>query len=534
MPRTRSNNSSSSLESEGTWGQGELYELLVLMVVGACVWFIGVGQGVFDRVGRYIIQHELLNLVMLTACLGVGAVVATIRKSILLRRAIAARMAAEALAEKSARHDALTGLPNRRLFGETLESALSRCSAHETFAVLLIDLDRFKPVNDLHGHAAGNAVLCAVADRLRGLMPRGGVAARVGGDEFVVLVPFFQDRDALVTLVQRINAAVREPVPWNHGQVEVDSTIGVAFATPGDHDPDALLHAADVAMYQGKREGRGTFRFFHSEMDVALRARARLESDLRAAINRGEVRPFYQPIVSLPERDLVGFEALARWDSPEHGSVPPDVFISVAEETGMICDLTCRILREACSDARGWPPNLQLSVNISATQLRDPRLAAALLAILTETGFPSGRLEVEIAETALLSDLEAARAALTSLQNLGVKIALDDFGAGYSNLRHLREQRFNKIKIDKSYLANVEQGGERAKLADAMMQIGASLSLQTTAEGIESDANLDWLSNQGCDFAQGYLFGSAMSKDEADKFIQSGKAASSPPEAHAA
>jgi len=382
----------------------------------------------------------------------------------------------------------------------------------------------------VHGHAAGNAVLCEVADRLRRLMPPGAVAARLGGDEFVALIPFYQDRQALVALAQQIIATVREPIPWNHGQVEVDSTIGVAFAMPEDRDPDALLRAADVAMYQGKREGRGTFRFFHTEMDIALRARARLESDLRAAINRGEIRPSYQPIVSLPDRDLVGFEVLARWDSPEHGSVPPDVFVPVAEETGMIGDLSHKILRQACADARSWPPNLQLAVNISAPQLRDPRLPAALLAILAETGFPAGRLEVEIAETALLSDLETARGALTSLQNLGVKIALDDFGAGYSNLRHLREQRFNKIKIDKSYLANVERGSERGRLADAIIQIGASLSLQTTAEGVESDANLDWLSDQGCDFAQGYLFGNAMSKDEADEFVQVGKATPTAPE----
>jgi diguanylate cyclase (GGDEF)-like protein len=521
-------------EKRGTWGQGELYEFLVLMVVGASAWFVGVDLGVFDRVSRYVIQNNLLNFVMLTCCLGVGAAVATVRKSILLRKAIAARMAAEAVAEMTARHDSLTGLPNRRLFHETLEAALVRCTSDDAFAVLLIDLDRFKPVNDVHGHAAGNAVLCAVADRLRELVSPAGVAARLGGDEFVALIPYREDRDALVSLVQQIIAALREPVPWNHGQVEVDSTIGVAFATPQDRDPDALLHAADVAMYQGKREGRGTFRFFHTEMDIALKARARLESDLRAAITRGEIEPSYQPIVSLPARTLVGFEVLARWDSPEHGSVPLDVFIPVAEETGMIGDLFNGILRQACSDARSWPAHLQLAVNISAIQLRDPRLSAMLLAVLTETAFPPGRLEVEISETALLSDLEAARRALTALQNLGVKIALDDFGAGYSSLQHLRELRFSRIKIDKSYVSNLEQGSERAKLADAIIQIGASLSLQTTAEGIESDASLSCLSDHGCDFAQGFLFGSAMSKIEADKFIQFGSVAASSPAACAA
>jgi EAL domain-containing protein (putative c-di-GMP-specific phosphodiesterase class I) len=287
-------------------------------------------------------------------------------------------------------------------------------------------------------------------------------------------------------------------------------------------------------MYHGKRAGRGTFRFFHAEMDVALKARARMETDLRAAITRGEIRPFYQPIVALPAQDLVGFEVLARWDSPEHGPVPPDIFIPIAEETGMISDLSRRILRQACSDARSWPQHLQMAVNISAVQLHDPRLPDTLLGILGDTGFQPGRLEVEITESALIKDVDAAYAVLASLQNLGVKIALDDFGTGYSSLQHLRELRFNKIKIDRSYITNLEQGSDRAKLVDAIIQIGASLSLQTTAEGIEDDANLDWLSDQGCDFGQGYLFGRPMSKEDTDSFIRAGKAAQSSPATHAA
>jgi diguanylate cyclase (GGDEF)-like protein len=522
------------LGKRGTWGQGELYELLVLMVIGSCVWFIGAGFGAFDRFGRFAIQHDLMNFVVLSSCMGLGAVAATVRKSILLRKAIAARIAAEALAEQTARHDALTGLANRRLFHETLERALGNCTDDDSFAVILIDLDRFKPVNDLHGHAAGNAVLCAVADRLQELLPPGSTAARLGGDEFVALVPFRNDREAVTSLIKQIMAAVRRPISWNRGHVEVDATIGVAFAKPEDADSDALLHAADVAMYHGKRAGRGTFRFFHAEMDVALKARARMETDLRAAITRGEIRPFYQPIVALPAQDLVGFEVLARWDSPEHGPVPPDIFIPIAEETGMISDLSRRILRQACSDARSWPQHLQMAVNISAVQLHDPRLPDTLLGILGDTGFQPGRLEVEITESALIKDVDAAYAVLASLQNLGVKIALDDFGTGYSSLQHLRELRFNKIKIDRSYITNLEQGSDRAKLVDAIIQIGASLSLQTTAEGIEDDANLDWLSDQGCDFGQGFLFGRPMSKEDADSFIRAGKAAQSSPAAHAA
>ena len=504
------------------------------MFIGACVWIIGAQFGVFDRFGRFAIAHSLMNFVMMGCCIGLGAAAATVRKSILLRRAIAARIAAEALAEQTARHDALTGLANRRLFHESLEAALTKCAGANGFAVIQIDLDRFKPVNDLHGHAAGNAVLCAVADRLHELLPAGSIAARLGGDEFVALVPFCGDREALTNLIKQMMAAVRRPIPWNHGHVDVDATIGVAFATADDQDPDALLHAADVAMYHGKRAGRGTFRFFHAEMDVALKARARMETDLRAAISRGEIRPFYQPIVALPAQDLVGFEVLARWDSPEHGPVPPDVFIPMAEETGMIGDLSGRVLRQACADAQSWPHHLQMAVNISSEQLRDARFPVMLLGILSESGFAPGRLEVEITESALIKDAAAARAALESLQKFGVRIALDDFGAGCSSLQHLRELRFNKIKIDRSYITNLEQGSERAKLVDAIIQIGGSLSLQTTAEGIEDDANLDWLSGQGCDFGQGYLFGRPMSKEDADSFIRIGKEAPIAPTANAA
>jgi diguanylate cyclase (GGDEF)-like protein len=242
-----------------TWGQNELFELLALMMMGVCVWIIGVQFGVFARVTRYAVEHGLMDLVMLSGCMGFGVFAATVRKSILLRKAIVARMAAEELAEATARHDALTGLPNRRLFQETLGVALGARKPDDSFALMLIDLDRFKPVNDVHGHAAGNAVLCAVADRLCDLVPSGSTVARLGGDEFAALLPCGKDQDALASLAQQMIASVRNPIPWNHGQVEVDATIGIALAARIDDKPDALLHGADIAMYEGKREGRGTF-----------------------------------------------------------------------------------------------------------------------------------------------------------------------------------------------------------------------------------------------------------------------------------
>ena len=314
-------------------------------------------------------------------------------------------------------------------------------------------------------------------------LPPGSTAARLGGDEFVALVPFRNDREALTSLIKQVMAAVRRPIPWNRGHVEVDATIGVAFAKPGDTDPDALLHAADVAMYHGKRAGRGTFRFFHAEMDVALKARARMETDLRAAITRGEIRPFYQPIVALPAQDLVGFEVLARWDSPEHGAGAAGRLHSGGRRDGNdrrpFVTASCgrpAPTREAGRSICKWR-SIFLPCS-SATRDCPPRCSASS----PRAAFAPGRLEVEITESALIKDVDAAHAALESLQNLGVKVALDDFGTGYSSLQHLRELRFNKIKIDRSYITNLEQGSERAKLVDAIIQIGASLSLQTTAE----------------------------------------------------
>ena len=506
---------------QDTWQQGELYEALSLMMIGACLWLIGTQLGIFNYVAFFAIQHNLLNLVMLSGCMGVGLLIAAVRKSFMLRTAIMTLIEAERQADFSARHDALTGLANRRYFLETFKEVLKSRRPRDQFSVMLIDLDRFKPVNDVHGHAAGNAVLCGVADRLRQIVPPGSMVARLGGDEFAMLIPYDGDQDALIVLARDIIAAVQNPIPWNQSQVDVGVTIGIALVTPENSDPDVLLHAADLAMYQGKREGRGTFRFFEAEMDIALKARAQLEADLRLGIIRGEIAPFYQPIVKLPSEELVGFEVLARWNHPANGVIAPDDFIPVAEERGLIADLFYGLLRQACSDARNWPSHLCLAVNVAPQQIQDPLLPERILAILTETGFAPSRLEVEITETALVNGLEVARSTLISLQNIGVKIALDDFGTGYSSLYHLRELRFDKLKIDKSYVTTLKQGNKRAKLIDAIIQLGASMSLETTAEGIETSTNLSWLSNQGCTHGQGYLFGRPMPKETADHYLNS-------------
>jgi diguanylate cyclase (GGDEF)-like protein len=506
-------------ETSTAWGRGELYETLCLLIIGAGIWFVGVTLGTFDFLNGIVSAYGLNDLLMLAACMGVALCGASVRKSIILRRLMLQRDASAAQAEAIARHDGLTGLANRRRFIDAVERAHAAVGTEPSSAVLLIDLDRFKPVNDLYGHAAGNAVLCAVADRLQALLPPGGVAARLGGDEFAMLVPVEHGSEGLTRLAQTVIASISEPVSWNQNDLKVGATVGVAIIAADHADADAVLHAADLAMYQGKKDGRGNYRFFRSAMDEELRARARMETELRTAIETGAIEPYYQPVVSLPEKEIVGVEVLARWRHPTRGLVGPTEFIPIAEETGMIADLSYNLIRRACLDARSWPAHLVLAVNIAPHQFQDAWLTERILAILTETGFPPGRLEVEITESALIQDLEATRATLLSLRQLGVRIALDDFGTGYSSLYHLRELKFDKLKIDRSYVDAITMSDERAKLVDAIIKLGTSLGLSTTAEGIETDASLDWLSDQGCHFGQGYLFGRAMPKAEIDDIL---------------
>ena len=504
----------------GSWGEGELYEALCLLLTGVGLWMVGVHLGAFEALNGFVQGYGLSDLFMLLALMGLAMVVASAVKSVRLRRAMAERDGAAARAEAIARHDVLTGLANRRLFVERVEQECAAAGPDAHAAVLLVDLDRFKPVNDIYGHAAGNAVLCAVADRLRALLPARGIAARLGGDEFAMLVFLDNGSEGLAKLAQAAVAAIARPVEWTGNELKVGATIGIAAISLEGGDAEFVLHAADLAMYQGKKDGRGTYRIFRSAMDLELKARARLETELRAAIESGEIEPFYQPVVSLPGKELIGVEVLARWRHPERGLLAPSAFIPIAEETGMIADLSYRLLRRACLDARDWPAHLQLAINIAPQQFQDRWLAERILAILTETGLAPSRLEVEITETALVNDLDATREILTSLQNLGVRIALDDFGTGYSSLYHLRELKFDKLKIDRSYVDTISMSEERAKLVDAIIKLSSSLGLVTTAEGIESHDSLDWLAEQGCDYGQGFLFGAPMEKEALEAVIR--------------
>lgn len=489
------------------WRSSEVYELACFLIIAECIWLAGVKLKLFDALQELSVAYGLSDLIMLGCLMSFAMMAGAFRKSFILRREIRSRARAESRAQSLARQDALTGLPNRKLLLDFIEQTAREITAGEAYAVFVLDLDRFKPVNDIHGHAAGDAVLCEVAGRLTSLLPRGGFAARLGGDELAVVLPFKPQSDEPAEFAQKAIAAVTAPITWSTTQVQVGATVGIALLPADATDAATLLRSADIAMYRGKREGRGTYRFFEPGMDEELQARAMIEGELRSAITNGDIRPFYQPLVNLADKKLLGFEVLARWYHPSKGILPPTLFIPIAEDTGLISDLSYSLLRQACFDAKTWPAHLQLAVNVSPFQLQDQWLPERILGILTETGFPPSRLEVEITETALVQDINAARRTLKSLQNIGIRIALDDFGTGYSSLYHLRELKFDKIKIDQSYVRSLGRNPESTKIVDAIIGLGKSLGLLTTAEGIETPADLAYLTDQGCSFGQGYLFG---------------------------
>ncbi|MDR3473461.1 MAG: EAL domain-containing protein [Devosia sp.] len=439
-----------------------------------------------------------------------------------LEQAQAATQAAQEQAQALARHDALTGLPNRRVFSAELQTALAHVQAGSgNCSVFSVDLDRFKQVNDLQGHPVGDLVLCEVALRLRKAVRDGDTVARLGGDEFAIITPTgTQGHPELeIRLAQRLIDLLCAPMQFGATQVEIGASVGIASAPANGTDADDLLRAADIALYRAKNDGRSTFRFFEQSMDQELRAQAALEADLRRAVSEGAIKAHYQPLVDINENRIYGFEVLARWEHPERGWVPPATFIPLAERLGLMAALTASLLHQACRDALQWDASIILSVNISAVQLRDAALPTQLLTILNEEGFPPSRLEIEITETALVSDLETARQVLSALQSIGIKVSLDDFGTGYSSLYHLREIKFDKVKIDRSFVESMEENSESLKIVDSILSLAKSIGLPAVAEGIENQQVLQRLTDRGCEFGQGYLFGKAMTAEKATEAL---------------
>ncbi|KMO38658.1 diguanylate phosphodiesterase, partial [Methylobacterium variabile] len=421
-------------------------------------------------------------------------------------RDLRARKRAEARIAYLAHHDALTGAPNRASFNARLaqEIALAQ-AAGRPLAVLCADLDRFKEVNDLFGHAAGDALLRSVCAAITGVLGPGQMLARLGGDEFAVLAPGL-DAGAAESLGEAILAALRQDDTGPAGAIAAAS-LGIALYPHDGEDAEILMVQADTALYRAKQEGRGRLRFYEARMGVQIRERRSLEHDLRHAAERGELRVVYQPQTRIGSGEAVGFEALLRWQHPVRGTVPPNRFIPIAEETGSILGIGEWVLRETCREAASWDRKLRIAVNVSAVQLHAPGFAELVHEILFTTGLAPARLELEITETALIRDLPRALATLRRIKALGVRIAMDDFGTGYSSLSNLRAFPFDKIKIDASFTRSVDTSEQAATIVRTVLGLGRGLGLPVLAEGVETSAELAFLDAEACHEAQGYLFG---------------------------
>jgi diguanylate cyclase (GGDEF)-like protein len=423
-----------------------------------------------------------------------------------------------------AHYDALTDLPNRVLFRERLDSGLRTIEAGQQLAVLYIDIDEFKRINDSLGHSIGDELLKAVAGRLRGCLAATDCVARLGGDEFAIIQTAVERPADTMDLIGRIYQAIREPFECVGHLLTTDASIGIALAPQDSTDLDQLLKNADLAMYEAKADGRRTYRFFEPGMDARVKALRTLELDLRQAIADGGFEIHYQPLLSLADNRVTGCEALLRWRHPRRGMISPAEFIPVAEETGMIDALGEWVLRTACAEAATWPDQIKVAVNVSPVQFRSQAFPLKVAVALAAAGLPAHRLELEITEAVLIRDDEAALAMLHQLRKLGVGIALDDFGTGYSSLSYLQRFPFDKIKIDRCFIKDVAESEGSACIVQAVVNIAAARRMTTTAEGVETEQQLDILRKLGCTEMQGYLFSPAVPAADISRLLLSRRA----------
>jgi diguanylate cyclase (GGDEF)-like protein len=421
---------------------------------------------------------------------------------------ITARRRAEQQVAFMARHDALTRLPNRVMFRERIEMAIAQSDRGIAAAVLFLDLDHFKAVNDTLGHPVGDRLLCAASGRLESCVRQVDTIARFGGDEFAVIQVGPERIEDVAVLAQRISDVLSAPYEVDGHRVIVGVSIGIALVPSDGTHPDILLKNADIALYRAKSDGRGVFRFFAPEMDARLQERRILELDLHRALAAQEFELFYQPLVSVASRRICGFEALMRWNHPTRGLLYPGAFIGIVEEMGLIVPLGQWALHQACHEAAGWPDDIKVAVNLSAVQFNNA-LVPAVTAAIAESGLPATRLNLEITESVLLQSTEQVLSILYELRSLGVSISMDDFGTGYSSLSYLRRFPFDKIKIDQSFIRDLAHNEDAAAIVRAVTQLGSALGMATTAEGVETPEQFDRLRAEGCSEVQGFFFSRA-------------------------
>jgi diguanylate cyclase (GGDEF)-like protein/PAS domain S-box-containing protein len=432
---------------------------------------------------------------------------------------ITERKRAEERITHLAHYDALTNLPNRALFREQLEQQLNWVHRGSKLAVLYLDLDHFKSINDTLGHPVGDELLAAVADRLRECVRDTDIVARLGGDEFAIIQTAVEQPADVTQLVGRILDAIREPFDFGGHHVVTDTSIGIAMAPVDGIEPDPLLKNADLALYGAKANGRGTYHFFEAGMDARAKARRALEFDLRESIMCGGFELHYQPLVRLRDNAVIGCEALLRWHHPVRGTISPAEFIPVAEETGLINQLGEWVLNTACSEAASWPSHLKIAVNVSPVQFKSQGLALTVVGALARSGLAASRLEIEITEAVLIRDDEAALNVLHQLRDLGVRVAMDDFGTGFSSLSYLQRFPFDKIKIDRCFIENVAEKDGSIAIVKAVIDIAKARSITTTAEGVETEQQRRLLRRLGCVEMQGYLISPAKPIGEIAQFF---------------
>ena len=516
MPNSRQETEATKSGRDPRLGRAERDLVALGIAVGAIILFVGTGSVVLPQVlASWISGGKTPDALLTNALLlNIALIIFGWRRYNELSREVKERRKAEHLANQLAQTDALTGLLNRRSFAPSAELIAEAKESQRGVAVLMLDLDNFKLVNDLYGHKAGDRLLLEASQRMTTLIPVGAVLARLGGDEFACLVTYdMRSPDKLDQLAASLIESVSKPYIVDGNSLEVTVSIGIA-GTFGENDlaesedcVQRLLHHSDIAMYHAKKQGRNRYAWFEATMESELRFRNELETGIRRGISKGEFVPYYEQQIDLESGDLVGFEMLARWNSPQLGLVSPDIFIPIAEEIGVIGELSECLIKQAFEDAKEWDPKLTLSINISPIQLRDPWFSQKLLRLLVESAFPASRLDIEITESCLHENIGVVRSVVTSLKNQGIQISLDDFGTGYSSLAQLRSLPFDRLKIDRSFVTELAQEGANSKVVEAIVSLGRGLDLPITAEGIENDTVLQTLRKMGGLKGQGYHYG---------------------------
>ena len=481
----------------------------------AIVLFVALGSQVVPSAFAGLQEQAYDNALSVAFILNIAIILFGWRRSKDLKDALEAYDKAERTAERNANSDPATGLANRRELMNALELSLV---ARTSGVLLMVDLDHFKRVNDLHGHLAGDQLLKVVAQTLVEESPEGSCCARIGGDEFAVLLDEASSKEA-ERVAQAIIARMSKPVDLGAVRVFVTASIGLSQVRKLQNEED-VLRESDFALYAAKRAGRNCFAWFDPELERELTDRVKLEEDIRSGIEAGEFIPFFQPLIDLTSRELVGFEALARWRSPTRGFLEAEAFIEAAEKTGLIGPLTMSVVEQALREARGWPQHLKIAINVSPVQFRDPQLAQHIMKLVTEAGFPPNRLEVEITEASLLEDRDQVLATIGSLKNVGISISLDDFGTGYASLSQVNTLPIDRIKIDRSFISTIVKSEQTAAIVNTITSLGHTLNVPITAEGIESEQVRNELGKYGCAEGQGYLFGRPLSADTVRTFLE--------------